>query len=430
MSVVNDGHKDSGGGSMADAVFEGMWKGASRPSRAVVGPLAEWDGQDPIVTKTARVLSENRSFESTAGPGAARNANSGPDPSESYSATVGATASEAKTPPPADQKKPVDSGPAKGVKGPAASGQIQDGGQGQRSDVSSNVKSRLQSMLRVKETAPIPRDLVPAGAMDSDYEKVGSALPVEWLEQAGDDVSELAVNERLAYAAVPGDGGWLRDVAADILVKEASSDGEYLVRDDVHPLKIVAVLDDLLGSEWREWEPETIKASLAKEAGTEPGDGVMDKIMAVKLALFRPELFYGRWQAFEKMAVAFNDRRPEMTDTERLSADEMANAVAIAQKLAGEGDFTPEVAAYVATHLFDEGLVVAPPQLLFADAKLATLVRDQGLRRKVVLAYESALKNMPSDESEDPIEIQARRMVRTHLYVMDRFDQGREQLGS
>lgn len=429
MSVVNDGHRDSGGVSMADAVFEGMWKGASGRSAAVVGPLAEWDGRDPIVAKTARVLSESKSFESTSSPGGARNANSGPDPAESYSSTVGATTSDAKTPPPGDQKNPVDSSPAKGAKGPTQ-GQGQAEGQGQRSDVSSNVKSRLQSMLRVKEPAPMPRELVPVGAMDSDYEKVGSALPVEWLEQAGDDVDEHAVNERLSYAAVPGDGGWLRDVAAEILVKEAGSDGEYLVRDDVHPLKIVAILDDLLGSEWREWEPETIKTSLAKEAGAEPGDGVMDKIMAVKLALFRPELFYGRWQAFEKMAVAFNDRRPEMTDTERLSADEMANAVAIAQKLAGEGDFTPEVAAYVAAHLFDEGLVVAPPHLLFADAKLASLVRDQGLRRKVVLAYESALKSMPSDESEDPIEIQARRMVRTHIYVMDRLDQGREQLGS
>lgn len=425
MSVVNDGHRDSSGGSYADAVFESGWRGAARG--ATIGPLAAWDGSDPVA-KVAKVIGDNNSSDSTSAPGANRVVQA-PDQSSENNRSPGQSVQDAKGEQRlAPQKKPGGS-PDTGARSPtsaaapAATKNVED-------------RSQPQSYLRQKESPPVPRDMYPApiqptwtgsgpqAALNQDYQKVAEGLPID-SPVSGDDVDEA-----LFYAGVPmqlAPGRLLRSAAELALTKTAGA--EYLVRGDVHPLKLVAMLDDFFGGEWRDWEPETIRASLAKEAGAEPGDVVMDKVMAVKIALRRPDVFFDRWQGFEKIAVSLNDRQPAMTATEELDPEEMSNAVTVVKKLAGDGDFSAEVEAYVAARLFDSGLVVAPPQLSFADAKLATLVRDDELRKKVILAYAQAVKS-DSDipESDDPVDIQVARLIRNHVYVLDRLSQGREQL--
>jgi hypothetical protein len=416
MTVVNDGHRDSGG-SYADAVFESGWRGAAR-GRATVGPLAEWDGRDPVA-KTARVMDEASSTDSTASPGAPRAVQSPPGPS---GGNPNQDAASAKGEPQVPSKKP-GGGPDTGAKSPTS-------GSPGTAPTSKSVddKSQPQSYLRKKEPPPVPRDMMPGSALPADYQKVAEQLPID--SPASDD----DVDEALFYAGVPMQlvpGRLLRAAAEMALSKTAGADSEYLVRGDVHPLKLVAMLDDFFGGEWRDWEPETIRSSLAKEAGVEPDDMVMDKVMAVKIALRRPDVFFERWQAFEKIAVSLNDRTPAMTVTEELDPEEMANAVTVVRKLAGDGDFSHEVEAYVAARLAQSGFVVAPPQLAFADAKLAGLVKDDGLRKKVILAYAQAVKNdVDLPESEDPVDIQVARLLRSHVYVLDRLSQGREQMGT
>lgn len=397
MSVVNDGHRDSGG-SYADSVFEGGWRGARRAS---VGPLAEWDGSDPLA-KSAMVLGD-KDDGGTGAPGANRVVQA-PDQS------VNESQDPVSRPPVTTQKKPGGAPDVESRSSPAAPPEARK-----------KVEERPPSYLRQKESPPVPRDMYPPG-----IQKVAEELPID-SPVSGDDVDEA-----LFYAGVPmqlSPGRLLRSAAELALTKTAGA--EYPVRGDVHPLKLVAMLDDFFGGEWRDWEPETIRSSLAKEAGADPDDVVMDKIMAVKIAMRRPDVFFDRWQAFEKMAVSLNDRGPAMTSTEELDPEEMANAVTVVRKLAGDNDFGAEVETYVAARLFDSGLVVAPSQLTFADARLATLVANDDLRQKVILAYAQAVKSdgdLP--ESEDPVDIQVARLLRSHVYVLDRLAQGREQLGS
>lgn len=437
MGVVNDGHRDAGS-SYADAVFESSWSGSSG-RRASVGPLADWDGSDPItpLRKTARVLGDDNNFESTSGPGVNRVVSGSADPASEKNRDPGQTPADAKAPPSADPAQAKPAGAPEPQKtsrrrGRREQAQVDSGTGSETRDLPAKVEKTQspQSYLTQSQAPPLPRDLIPApiqpvttgsgphSALDQDYQKVGSA----------------EVDEALFYAGVPlhlHPGAMLRSAAASVLEKTASSDNEYLVRGDVHPLKLVAMLDDFFGGEWRDWEPETIGASLAKEAGAQPGDAVMNKIMAVKIAFRRPDVFFDRWQAFEKIAVSLNDHVPSMSDTEDLDPDEMANAVTIVRKIAGDGDFSPEVESYVAARLYDSGMVVAPPQLSFADARLGELVRDDVLRKKVILAYAQAVKSDGDiSESEDPVDIQVARLVRTHVYVLDRLAHGREQLST
>lgn len=435
MGVVNDGHRDAGS-SYADAVFESSWSGSSG-RRASLGPLADWDGSDPI-RKTARVLGDDNNFESTAGPGANRVVSGSADPAAEKNRDPGQTVADAKATPSESSASKVDGAPdpqkssrRRGKRGQQSAPEPGDNGAETRDLPVQAVKSEAaKSYLTQSSSPPVPRDLVPApvqpvstgsgpqSALDQDYQKVGSA----------------EIDEALFYAGVPlhlGPGGLLRSAAALVLEKTAGDDSEYLVRGDVHPLKLVAMLDDFFGGEWRDWEPETIQASLAKEAGAAPGDAVMNKIMAVKIAFRRPDVFFDRWQAFEKIAVSLNDQTPSMSETEELDPDEMANAVTIVRKIAGDGDFSPEVEAYVAARLYDSGMVVAPPQLSFADERLGALVKNDEMRKKVILAYAQAVKSDGDiPDSEDPVDVQVARLVRTHVYVLDRLAQGREQLST
>jgi len=417
MGVVNDGHRDSGGGSFADSAFEGSWRGAS-PRRATVGPLAEWDGRDPL-EKSARVIGGDNAFESTSGPGMDRVVQS-PDPA-SEKGGVEQNVSSAKAPGQAPAR--VAGAPSTGAKGQAA-----DSGTGHHGPADVKEKpgpEKSKSYLTVSDAAPVPRSIFPAPVSPSWTGSGPNASMTQDMQKAASDEE---VDGVLFYAKVPmrlSPGGFLRGAAAQSLTKTAGDQTQLLASGAVHPLKLSSILDDYFGSDWHDWDPEVIRTSLAAEAGVEPGDSVMNKVMAVKIAFRRPDVFYDRWQAFEKIAVSLNNHDPSMSDTEELDPEEMANAVTVFAKIAGEGDFSDEVKTYVAAKLYDSGFVVAPPQLAFSDGRLGDMVKNDDLRSKVILAYAKAVKSDdPLSESEDPVSIQVARLIRTHVYVMDQASEG------
>lgn len=464
MPVVNDGHQDVNG-SYADSVFESMWRGVEPPSRehVTLGPLASWDGSDPVETeKLARVVGERNNFESTSGPGMDRVVQS-PDPASDKQDIDPQTPNSSRGGPVASGQK--DSSPSKGAKGGSVADKVKNKlkgmsnegpDEGQRSDNEKTLHKGPDHNLLVKEPPPVAKELDPhrrvgnladghdkavwtgsgpRAALHDDYSKVGGVLPLleddDGPARDDDPPSDDAVWQRLLEAGVPPrplpETSLLWKVASERMVKEAA-DTEYFARDDVHPLKLVAMLDDLFGAEWREWEPESVHESLSKEAGVDVGDAVMNKIMAVKIALRRPDVFYDNWQAMEKMAVAFNDHSPVHGTTEDVPVEWLSNAVAVMSKISAPGDFSPEVETYVASRLFDSGYVVSPPLLRFADNRLGEMVRDDKLRSKVVEAYVKQLSSEKPVAGEDRVSVQVARLMSNHAYVIDRGEEMETQL--
>ncbi len=443
-----------GDGSMADAVFDSMWSG--RPiskGEVTAGPLAHVDQHvdtSGLFQKTARVLSNDNNFESSTEPGGNRvvqqNSGAGRD------TEVQQKPEDAKGGSDGDTKK--DSSPSKGSRGAEAMKKIKarraanGDGSGEETVTRSAGKLMGESKgpghnLMVKERAPTPKEMDPQRRVGNlaDYHQKSSWTGSGPQAALHDDYSKVGevdsdlVAGVLEFAAVPiplvGPTSFIMTKAAEaaLFTKEATAD-DYLSRIDVHPLKVVAELTDMMGEEWTEWEPETIRETLEKEAGIEPSDDVMNKVMAVKIVLARPDRFYDDWHAFEKISVALNDCSPIMGTVEDVPVEWLSNSVAIIEKIAAPGDFSPEVKKYTAARLFDQGYVIAPPKLAFANAELGGLVNNDDMRKEVILAYKEALasKDDPENLRETPVNIQVARLMRNHTYVMEKMEEGREQL--
>jgi hypothetical protein len=444
-----------GDGSMADAIWDSMASGQPVSSGEVTaGPLTyvnEHVNTDGLFKKTARVLGNDNSFESSQEPGGNRtlqtNSGAGRD-TEVQQSPQDAKGSQSD----GDTKK--DSGPTKGSRGAEAMKKIK-AKRAAKGDVvgeetaTTSVKGGLGISkgpghnLQVKDGAPTPKELDPSrrvgnladnhqksswtgsgpqAALHDDYSKVGEVDPellTSVLDIAG--VPFALINDDSFVV--------IKAASAATMVKEAAAD-DYLSRMDAHPLKIVAELTDMMGEDWTEWEPETIRETLEKEAGIDPSDDVMNKIMAVKIVLARPDRFYDDWHAFEKIAVALNDCSPSMGGVEEVPVEWLSNAVSIIEKLAAEGDFSAEVKKYTAARLFDQGYVIAPPKLAFANEDLGPLINDDGMQKKVILAYKQALASGDDPETmrETPVNIQVARLMRNHTYVMEKMEEGRRQL--
>lgn len=449
MPVENKGWVGGKGGSAADAMWDSMWTGGRSgvgPGDITEGPLAQFPSDaDPIEIqrglrheheeKLARVLGNDNNFDGSTSPGGNRVVQQGGAPS---SDEVVQTPESARAPATGGGTK-RDSAPSRGTFASKlrASMSAASSHDGATRDVEGQSRGADHG-LQVKEPAPTPKELDPRrrvdnladahgksawtgsgpqAALHNDYQKVGG-LVVELLKVAGVPVRGL-----------PSTSGLLR-MAADIAGAEMSktADARRLERNDVHPLKVAAELADSLGEEWVSWEPETIRDTLIKDAGIEPSDDVMSKIMAVKIVMRAPERFHDDWHAFEKICVALNDQAPIMGSLEDVPGEWMSNAVSVVDKLVGTADFGPEVRKYAAARLFDQGYVVAPPLLRFADEDLGRLVSDDGLRRKVILAYAKAVKDPVPPEDESAVSVQVRRLMRNNAYVLDRLDESREQM--
>lgn len=432
-----------GDGSMADAIFEHLGSGrapfAAGRVQITDGPLATMTGYDPLsgqrawnervdiemAEKTARVLGSDNAYESgTSTPGGNRMVQE--DTSAGRQAAITQTPDEARGH--AGEPSKVESAPDKGSRGSTILKRIR-ARKGAAAVTTSTKDVGVDKVTPPVATAMLPEDRKGNLADGADRSAWTGSGPVAALH---DDYSK--VGELLAYAGVPAAklaaDSLLLTLATGLMTKEASEGSEYLKRDDVHPLKLMAELTDVLGDDWMRWEPETIRETLIKKADVTPGDDVMSKIMAVKIVLQRPDVFYGDWQAMEKIAVALNDASPAMGSIEDVPAEWLSNAVAIVEKIAGAGDFAADVTKYVALRLFDQGYVVTPPLLKFADAELGKRIDDEDLRRKVILAYARAVHEPQISEAEDPVSIQVARLVRNNAYVLDRLDSGRQQLGA
>jgi len=458
MSVTNKGWR-GGNGSMADAMFEKLWGiGDQRPmstDNITEGPLAQFpEDYDPVAwqrektaefvadfktkmaTKTAASIGTNNNPDSSTTPGGNRSIQQ--DVSGMGTAVVQQSPEDARQNPGVPTAK-KDTAPSKGSKGSELMARIR-AKRAEKGEVTSEetttksvpqTQEEVKHNLQVKAPAPVPKELNPrmrvgnlaAGheqsawtgsgpqaALHDDYSKVG-----ELLDLAGVPPCELYEDSILRLMAE----------SALTMVKEA---GSYLARNDVHPLKLVAELEDTLGADWSEWEPETIRESIVKEAGVDPSDDVMSKIMAVKIIMRRPEAFFDDWQSMEKISVALNDRSPMMGAIEDVPIEWLSNAVSIVGRLVGPADFGPEVSKYAAARLYDQGYVVAPPLLKFADVELGQMVGDDDLRKKVILAYAKSLNATELGEGEDEVSIQVARLLRNNAYVLDRLDESRGQL--
>ena len=201
----------------------------------------------------------------------------------------------------------------------------------------------------------------------------------------------------------------------DKVGEAAKNERSFLLDPDTNPIQLANEMNKAYGAEWLKWEPETLWETIRKDWSTYPNEESKNKLMAVKVLLAN-ESFWIRWEVFEKVCVAFNDRVPTFQVMDDLSMGELTLGVALANKIKHR-EFGIEVKAYVASEATEEGYVMLPEALSFAQEQLDSLmagtagpeIRDKLMDRKPL--------SIDITDEDDPVHVQAAHLQAVAVYL-------------
>lgn len=139
---------------------------------------------------------------------------------------------------------------------------------------------------------------------------------------------------------------------------------------DAHPVALTLVLMEKFGSDWFEWEPETLKSEiLSTFKATSISDHNWQKVQAVR-TLTTTMGFWKEWPIFEKIIQALNNNVPRFDIVQRCRLEQLMAGVDIANTLRHE-EYEDEIQKYVAACALDEGVTYLPSPLGFAAKALS-----------------------------------------------------------
>lgn len=170
------------------------------------------------------------------------------------------------------------------------------------------------------------------------------------------------------------------------------------------------VLEEKYGSEWLDWEPETLWQMIKRDFVSDVHPVNKDKIGAVKTLLLVDD-YWEQWNIFEKVTKAFNNQIPSFLMTEGCSPGEMAWSVEDSSRIRTDV-FTDEVSAYVRSNCLDNGYVVFPGQLAFAQNGITS--------ESEKAVYSAMIENGGDTEAELPdnmIGVQVAKLNAVGFYV-------------
>lgn len=194
-----------------------------------------------------------------------------------------------------------------------------------------------------------------------------------------------------------------------------------LLKDDATPASsLLGAADAVLGPEWRVWEPETIWLELShKHASISLGN--RQQLMAARSVLSTGRCYYDAL-VFARTATAFSNEDSNFDSFDEMNVAHMAWCVDELTKIEGHAhEFDREVVELVAIALFDEGFVLAPEQLQFAQAALdRRYPKDTSALKSVVEEYWLALREHRKKEfslPENAKGVQLARLLAVDTYV-------------
>jgi hypothetical protein len=208
---------------------------------------------------------------------------------------------------------------------------------------------------------------------------------------------------------------WRSDDMEVLAADEYNEERKFLLAPDTNPIHLANEMSGAYGSSWVSWEPETLWETIRKDWKTYPNEESKNKLMALKVLLSN-DYFWQEWEVFEKICVAFNDRLPEFQFMDELSMAEIALAVALAAKIK-KRTFKHEVQAYVASVAHEDGYVMLPTMLTFAQEHLDTLM--QGTPGEDIRDKLKGLDPVKLDitSGEDPVHVQAGYLQAVAVYL-------------
>ncbi len=186
----------------------------------------------------------------------------------------------------------------------------------------------------------------------------------------------------------------------------------------------------LLGEGWRLWEPETLWLELYRKHKVDVPLGNRQQIMAGRNLLLTGRFFYDGL-IFDKSCAAFANEVLDVDGFDDTLVMHLAWGVDEARKIAtvfGETvpDYDHETLGVAALQLYEEGFLIAPQELAFAQEAL----NERSPRTPELKALRRELKELWADLKEHPLKevpypetpkgVQLARLASVEVFLAER----------
>jgi hypothetical protein len=145
--------------------------------------------------------------------------------------------------------------------------------------------------------------------------------------------------------------------------------GNLFTHHDTHPIILDMALIRLFGTDWLEWEPETLREEIQRRYPHGISELNWNQIQAVK-TLHVHDAPWQDYEAFVPVILALNNNIPIFTLLQRPTISNLMAGVDMMNDLREE-EFTEEISRFCAACFLDEGVVYAPPPLDFIQGDLS-----------------------------------------------------------
>lgn len=189
-----------------------------------------------------------------------------------------------------------------------------------------------------------------------------------------------------------------------------------------HPLQILEVLTNKYGTDWADWESDTLWWSLRRDFGP-VGNLTRNKISALRVAVTTDTPWLD-WDVFEDCGLSWNDIVPIIGTFQPMTPMQTAFTVTVLRGIRPDDEFDHEVKAYIAAILDEAGFVFAPNE--YFDGAQELLDRKTwlvGFREQVSSAWERIKDVDPTSidwNYENPLDIHLLKLMTVKHYVDER----------
>lgn len=180
-------------------------------------------------------------------------------------------------------------------------------------------------------------------------------------------------------------------------------------------IKVYEFLNRSLGTDWWEWEWETIEQILFIRYGVALTDVNRDKILAIRHLCQSDKAFHD-WFEFNQLALSFSGAVADFEMLRSPSPGMMINAVKCMNYIRPDRDgyFGEDTLKYICVALYNEGIYIPPPSILLTVKKYMSRIVSDDVKKqwmKILKKYNAIVSGKDKDVAENIVDIQAKRLV-------------------
>lgn len=205
------------------------------------------------------------------------------------------------------------------------------------------------------------------------------------------------------------------------------------VHHDTHPLVLDIKLMDQYGTDWFQWEPETLWREIMDDfRAPSISDHIKSKVQAVK-TIHISDWCFTKWEIFCPIVQALNNNIPDFDILRRPTVSQLFVAADMLTFIRDDVEFSQEVQQFCGAALVDAGVYCAPEPLAFCQDEILEIQEVRGIPVDPSATKEKykRLLTVPVEEvqlEENSVDIQVAKLIIARDYLTLRRDQMKQQL--